>query len=72
MSGHGTMTSQGGKVRPFLREVADYCTLEGDIVHDETSFDHFRSELSCLTPPQRPLTFWSRSGQDQGQLSDLG
>ena len=42
----------------------------GDIDHDEVSFGHFRSELTCLTPPKCPLTFWSRSGQ--GLISDLG
>ena len=31
------------KVRPFLREIAEYGTLEGDI---EASFDYFRSELT--------------------------
>ena len=58
---------------PFLREMADYCTLEGDINHDEASFGQFRSQLTCLTPPKCPLTFWSRSGtgQGQGQISDL-
>ena len=30
--------------------MTDYCTLKGDIDHDEASFDHFRSELTCLTP----------------------
>ena len=49
MSGHGAITSQGYKVRPFLREMADYCTLEGDIDHDEPSLDHFRSEPTCLS-----------------------
>ena len=43
MSGHGAMTSQRYKVRPFLREIAEYGTLEGDI---EASFDYFRSELT--------------------------
>ena len=65
---------KGNKVRPFLREKADYCTLGGDIDHDEASFDfyHFRSELTCLVPPQCSWTFWSGSGQAQGQVSDLG
>ena len=31
------------KVRPFLREIAEYGILEGDI---EASFDYFRSELT--------------------------
>ena len=31
------------KVRPFLREIAEYGSLEGDI---EASFDYFRSELT--------------------------
>ena len=54
--------------------MADYGTLEGDINHDEASFDHFRSELTCLTIAQCILTFWSRSGRDQGQghVSELG
>ena len=51
MSGHGAMTSQEVqgrrhkryKVRPFLREIAEYSTFEGDI---EASFDYFRSELT--------------------------
>ena len=65
MSGHGAMTSQDiqGQVI-FLREIAEYGTLEGDI---EASFDYFRSELTCMTQPQYPLTFWSRSGQSRGQ-----
>ena len=62
--------------RSFLREMADYCTLEGHIDHDQASFDYFRSELTCMTPPQYLLTFWSRSGQSQGQgqgqISDHG
>ena len=58
-------------MRPFLREIAEYGTLEGDI---EASFDYFRSELTCMIPPPYPLNFWSRSGQSQGQgqASDLG
>ena len=36
----------------FLREIEDYCTFEGDIDHDEVSFDSFWSELTCLTPLQ--------------------
>ena len=52
---------KGNKVGPFLGELVDYCTLEGDIDHDEPSLDHFRSELTCLTPPQCLLTFWSRA-----------
>ena len=72
MSGHGAMTSlevQGQAI--FLREIAEYGTLKGDI---EASFDYFRSELACMTLPPYPLTFWSRSGQSQGQgqASDLG
>ena len=70
LSVHEAMTSQGYKIRPFLREMADNCTLEVDIDHDEDSYDHLRSELSCLTPSQCPLIFWSRSVQ--GQVSDLG
>ena len=41
MSGHGAMTSQEVQSRPFLREIAEHDTLEGDI---EASFDYFRSE----------------------------
>ena len=44
MSGHGAMTSQEVQgVRPFLREIAEYGTLQGDI---EASFDYFKSELT--------------------------
>ena len=43
MSGHEAMSSQEVKVRPFLREIAEHDTLEGDI---EVSLDHFRSELT--------------------------
>ena len=50
---------------PCLREIVDYCTLEGDIDQDEASFDHFTSELTCLTLQKCPFYFWSRSGQDQ-------
>ena len=42
------MTSDVYKVRLFLREIVDYYTLEGDIDHDEASFDYFRSELGDL------------------------
>ena len=50
MSGHGAMTSQDNryKVRPFLGEIAEYGTLEGDI---EASLDYLRPELTCMTPP---------------------
>ena len=62
------------KVRPFLREIAEYSTLEGDIEHEEASFELFRSELAWMTPQPYPLTFCSRSRQSkgQGQVSDLG
>ena len=53
---------------PFLRELAEYGTLEGDI----EAFDYFRSALTFMTPPLYPLTFWSRSCQGQGQASDSG
>ena len=43
MSGHGAMTSQELQGRPFLREIAEYRTLEGDIA---VSFDSFTSELT--------------------------
>ena len=33
----------------FLQEMAEYDRLEGDTDHNEASFDHFRSELTCLT-----------------------
>ena len=42
--------AKGTRSSHFLRGMTDYCTLEGDIDHDEASFDHFRSELTCLTP----------------------
>ena len=67
MLGHGAMPSLRGQAQAiFLREMAGYCTLEGDIDHNEVSLDHFRSKLICLTPSQYPLTFRSRS--DQGQV----
>ena len=75
MSGHGAITSQEVQGQAiFLREMADYSTLEDDIDHNEASSECFRSELTCVTPPQYPLTFWSRSGQiqGQGQVNDLG
>ena len=53
--------TKGSKVRSFLREIAGYCAFKGHIEHDEVSFDHFRSELTSLTPSQCPLIFWSRS-----------
>ena len=59
---------KGNTVRPFLREMAVYCILESDIDHDEAHLDYFRSEPTCLTPPQYPLTFWPRSGQGQVQV----
>ena len=34
------------KVRPFLREISENYTLEGNIDRDEASFDYFRSELT--------------------------
>ena len=78
MLGHGTMTSQEVQGQAILLEIADYCTLEGDIDgdHGETSFDYFRSELTCMTPPlTKPFQMSrSRSGQSQGQrqVSNLG
>ena len=45
------MTSQVVQGQAILREITEYCTLEGDIDHDEASFDYFRSELTCMTPP---------------------
>ena len=65
VSDHGGMTShrEQGQVIFARNGVTDYCTLEGSIDHDKASFDHFKSELTCLTPPQCPLTIWSRSGQ---------
>ena len=63
--------TRGTRSGHFLREIPEYDTLEGDI---EASFDYFRSGLTFMTPPPYPLTFWSRSGQSQGQgqASDLG
>ena len=65
--------TRGTRSGHFLREIAEYGTLEGDI---EASFDYFRAELTCMTPPPYHSTFWSRSGQSQGQgqghTSDLG
>ena len=55
------------KVRSFLQETAEYRTLEGDIDHDEASFHYFRSDLTCMTQPLYPLTFWSRLDQSQRQ-----
>ena len=70
------MTSEEGqdKVRPFLRKIAEYGKLEGDIDHEEVPFDFCRSEVTCMTPPPYLLTFRSRSRQSkgQGQASDLG
>ena len=44
MSGHGTITSQEVQGQAiFLRGIAEYGTLEGDI---EASFEYFRSELT--------------------------
>ena len=57
MPGHRAMTLQEVQGQAILREMAEYCTLEGDIDHDEISFDYFRSELTCMTPPPYPLTF---------------
>ena len=72
MSGHGALTSQEvqGQAIFFARNSGNG-TLEADI---EASFDYFRSELTCVTLPPYPLTFWSRSGQSQGQgqASGLG
>ena len=56
MSGHGTMTSQEVQGQAiFLREMAYYSILEGDIDgdHAETSFVYFRSELICMTPQKK-------------------
>ena len=71
MSGHGAMTSQEGLGQAIFARNSGNGTLEGDI---EASFDYFRSELTYMTPPPYPLTFWSSSGQSQGQsqVSDLG
>ena len=58
---------KGNKVRPFLREMAGYYTFGSHIDHDEAPFDYFRSELTCLTPPQCPLdiSVKARSRSDQ-------
>ena len=48
MSGHGAMTSQRNKVRPFLREIADYCTLEGDIDHHNALKPSAEGQVSDL------------------------
>ena len=56
----------------FLREMADYCTFEGDIDHDEASFGHFRPELTCLTLPRCPFCTMSfDQGQVKVKVSDL-
>ena len=71
MSCHGAMTSQEVQDQAiFLRGIAECVSLEGDI---EASLDCFRSELTCMTQPPNPLTFWLMSGQShgQGQVSDL-
>ena len=70
ISGHGDMTSQMEQGQAFFARMADYCTLEGDIDHDEASLDQCRSKLAYLTPSQFLLTFWSRSGQGQGLISE--
>ena len=58
MSGHGAMTSQELKCSAMFARNSGNGTLEADI---EASFDYFRSELTCMTPPLYPLTFWPRS-----------
>ena len=70
MSDHGAMTLQEEQRQTIFARNGG---LEGDIDHDEASFAYFMSELACMTQPQYPLTFWSRSGQSQGQgqVSDL-
>ena len=65
MSDHELRGYKGNKFRPYLRAMADYCTLQGGVDHDKASFDHFRSVLTCVTPPQCPFTFLSRSGQGE-------
>ena len=43
MLGHRVMTSQEVQGQDiFERNIAHYCTLEGDIDHDEASLDYFR------------------------------
>ena len=54
MSGHGAMTPQEVQDRAIFARNGGF---EGDIDHDEASFDYFRSELTCMTPPQYSLTF---------------
>ena len=46
MSGHGATTSKEVQGQAILREIADYCTLEGNIDHDKAFFDYFSSELA--------------------------
>ena len=66
------VVTKGTKSAYFFREIADYYALEGDIDHDEASFDQFRTQLAGLTLPQCYVAFWSRSGQGRGQVSGLG
>ena len=71
MSGDGAMTSQEVQNQYILREIAEYGTLEGDI---EASFDYFRSELTCMTPPpsfNRLVKVRSKSRSRSGQWSRL-
>ena len=69
---HGAVASQEVQGQTiFARSSGILHTFKGNIDLDETGFDYFRSEVTCMTPP---LIFWSRSGQSQGQgqASDLG
>ena len=65
MSGHGAMTSQEVQGQAIFARNSGTGTLEADI---ELSFDYFRSELTCMTLPPYPLTFWSRSGQVKAKV----
>ena len=72
MSGHEDMTSQRVQGQTiFARNGGLLHALEGDINHDETSFNHFKSELTSLTPPKCLLTFWSTSAQGNVKIRSV-
>ena len=70
MSGHGAMTSQReqGQIIFFFARNAGLLHIKRRYRPRRGSFDHFRSELTWLTPPQCPSTFWSMAGFCQGSF----
>ena len=67
MLGHGDMTSQEVQGQAIFARNSGTGLIR-------RRYRGFLVKTNFMTPPPYPLTFWSRSGQSQGQgqVSDLG